>query len=151
MFRSPEYGSVGAWDTWMVYASSGEYPVPAETLGHALLRFIERHPDDFVHAIVVEGMQPPLVRTQTPDGRAKIAEGQYDEDAIWPALDTYGFDPGYQEVMVTIATTKGEYLSTVEDGSNRHIHLTYNKENEIFTLRAAGPECPHNEEGDDRS
>lgn len=58
---STGYGVSGPLDTWMVYASSGEYSVPAESAGHAFLRFTDRHPDDFVHAIVNEGMRPRLV------------------------------------------------------------------------------------------
>lgn len=61
------YGSAGSWDNWTVYASSGEHGVPAESLGHALLRFVERHPDDFVHAIVCDGMEPPLTIAETPE------------------------------------------------------------------------------------
>ncbi len=39
-------------DTWKVTASSGDYTIEAETVGHAYLRFVEAHPDDFVHAII---------------------------------------------------------------------------------------------------
>ena len=49
---SDEYGTAGPLGIWTVRASSGEYDVPAETAGHAYLRFTEKHPDDFVHAII---------------------------------------------------------------------------------------------------
>lgn len=65
-----DYGSAGPWDNWTVYASSGEYSVPAESLGHALLRFMERHPDDFVSAIVCQAMQPPLVIADEGDDQS---------------------------------------------------------------------------------
>lgn len=38
-------------DIWTIRASSGDYPVPAETAGDALAQFTDTHPDDFVHAI----------------------------------------------------------------------------------------------------
>jgi hypothetical protein len=56
-----EYDNPGPMDTWTVYASSGEYPVPAESAGHAFLRFTERHPDDYVSAIVNDAMRPRLI------------------------------------------------------------------------------------------
>jgi hypothetical protein len=48
-------------DKWMVSASSGEYVTEAESAGHVFLWFVEKHPDDFVGAIVNEEMRPRLV------------------------------------------------------------------------------------------
>jgi hypothetical protein len=49
-------------DTWTVYASSGEYQVAATGIAAALAAFTREHGnDDFVAAIVSDGMQPRLV------------------------------------------------------------------------------------------
>lgn len=48
-------------DEWMIYASSGEYPVEAENAGEAYAKFTAAHDDDFVLAIVNEAMQPRLI------------------------------------------------------------------------------------------
>jgi hypothetical protein len=48
-------------DEWMIYASSGEYSIEAANAGDAYAQFTAMHDDDFVLAIVNEGMQPPLV------------------------------------------------------------------------------------------
>ena len=52
---------VGPPDTWTIYASSGEYQETAEDCTAALAQFIARRPDDWVSAVVCDGMQPPLV------------------------------------------------------------------------------------------
>lgn len=48
-------------DTWTVWASSGEYSVAGETIGHAYLTWMESHHDDFVLAITCDAMEPPLI------------------------------------------------------------------------------------------
>lgn len=70
-------------DTWKVTASSGDHTVQAENLGHAYLRFVESHPDDFVQAIqsVVEG-HSALCRSRIggeSEDRCNCAAGQVDE------------------------------------------------------------------------
>jgi hypothetical protein len=47
-------------DKWTIYASSGEHQEQAEYLLTAVAQFMATHPDDYVSAVVVEGMQPPL-------------------------------------------------------------------------------------------
>jgi hypothetical protein len=47
-----------AKDTWAVTASSGEYTVEAATLLDAYTAFASRHPDDFVHGIIVVPAAP---------------------------------------------------------------------------------------------
>jgi hypothetical protein len=44
-------------DTWKIIASSGDYSVDGESVGHAYLRFVESHPDDFVQAIISSEME----------------------------------------------------------------------------------------------
>jgi len=41
-------------DIRTIRASSGDYPVPAETAGDALAQFTDTHPDDFVHAVFIK-------------------------------------------------------------------------------------------------
>ena len=47
-------------DTWIIYASSGEYSIGAEDAGDAFVQFTATHDDDFVLAVVSEAMQPSL-------------------------------------------------------------------------------------------
>jgi hypothetical protein len=49
-----------AQDTWLVYASSGEYPVAAGHAALAAVMFIIDHPDDYIAAVVSADMEPPL-------------------------------------------------------------------------------------------
>jgi hypothetical protein len=41
-------------DSWKITASSGDYTERAEDLMAALTQFISTHPDDFVHAVVID-------------------------------------------------------------------------------------------------
>lgn len=69
---------------------------------------------------------------------------QHSRKTIWDALTERGFDPGYQEVLVVTAGVQGEHWSWTGDGSDRrHVHLTADENAENYTLRDAGPECPH--------
>lgn len=74
-------------DTWKVTASSGDHTVQAENLGHAYLRFVESHPDDFVQAIqsVVEG-HSALCRSRIGGENAHEADypGTYDNFTYSP-------------------------------------------------------------------
>jgi hypothetical protein len=65
-------------DTWHVYASSGEYTVEAESLGHAYLVFTGSHYDDFVQAIVssemkIEGYTPEFKNEHSALCRSRIS------------------------------------------------------------------------------
>ena len=51
-------------DTWKIIASSGDYSVDAESVGHAYLRFTESHPDDFVQAIISSEMELQGYKTE---------------------------------------------------------------------------------------
>lgn len=48
-------------DTWMIYASSGEFAECAESAIDALTQFMTRRPDEYVAAVVNDGMVPKLV------------------------------------------------------------------------------------------
>lgn len=52
---------VSVLDMWTIYASSGEYQVEASSLLMAAAEFQDRHPDDFVLAIVSNDMNPGRV------------------------------------------------------------------------------------------
>jgi hypothetical protein len=40
-------------DTWRVVASSGTYAITERTCAHALITFLETHPDDFVTSVAM--------------------------------------------------------------------------------------------------
>lgn len=67
----------------------------------------------------------------------------YTEETIWSALDERGFDPAYQEVMVTQAAMSGEHWSfRGGTDSDKHVHITSDG-NGTYELRDAGRECKH--------
>lgn len=104
-----DYGSAGPWDFWIVHASSGEYSVPAESLGHALLRFMERHPDDFVHAIVL----PADVPVPAASTAATVTEllSEYADFELIRSGDVCGVPVS---AVYRDATTEGFFRITIE-------------------------------------
>lgn len=68
---------------------------------------------------------------------------RYTEKTIWQALDERGFDPAYQEVMITEAAESGEHWS-FRDGADcdKHVHITSDGAG-TYELRDAGRECKH--------
>jgi hypothetical protein len=78
-----------------------------------------------------------------------MAERTYDIETVWRALDACGFDPGYQEVMVGEAVSRGEHWSWLDaPRRNRnvdHVHLT-SPDGDAYIVRTANRrDCPHGE------
>lgn len=83
---------------------------------------------------------------RAPDTRGELpapanAE-HHTEDSIWGALGERGFDPGYQEVMVSEAHHTGRHWS-FQDGTEIHRHTHIEAEGNGYKVWDAGRECRH--------